>query len=84
MSPAGVWEVISELCGALSDVSGDIVAPNGFENRLFSIFDDLRTPFLGGFCVPGWCPGGHLGGCWCPLGGFWRLFSGFVSQTVKL
>ncbi len=72
MSPGGVWEVISKLFVALWDASGDILAPNAFENHLFSIFDDFRTPCWEAFVSPG----GVWEVIWKLFGALWEVFGG--------
>ena len=43
------WDTFSDLGGSL----GDLVAPNGFQNRLFGILDAFWAPFWEAFGSPG-------------------------------
>ena len=77
---AAPWGTFSGLGGSL----GDLVAPNGSQNRLFLISDAFWASFWEVFGSRSGVLGGHLGAFWWPLGGLWVFFFGFVLESVKL
>ena len=60
------WGTFSDLGGSL----GDLVAPNGFQNRLFWILDACWAPFWEAFGGPG----GVWEVIWEPFGALWEVF----------
>ena len=62
------WATFSDLGGSL----GDLVAPNGFQNRLFWILDAFWAPFWEAFGSPG----GVWEVIWELFGALWEVFGG--------
>ena len=65
-------EGLGVLLGTLFLILGDLVAPNGFHNRLFWILDAVWAPFWEAFG----CPGGVWEVIWHLFGALWEVFGG--------
>ena len=66
---AAPWATFSDIGGSL----GDLLAPNGSQNRLFWILDGFWSPFWEAFGSPG----GVWEVIWELFGGLWEVFGCF-------
>ncbi len=65
----------NEGLGVLLGILGDLVAPNGFQNRLLWILDGFWAPFWEAFGSPG----GVREVIWELFGALWEVLGGCFS-----